>query len=315
MSSILRPKEGGGTEPPARIPMKPVLPLWIPIGLVVLILGLAGVAYTQYSAKSELEQRLAQLETKVDQDIKKLQVNDTAMASDIDVVTKKVGVNVQDLANARAFAEKLRKEHEQSLEEQKQLASAIEKKADTSAVEANVAAARAEAASKVAEAQKDSDTKISSVSGDVKTVASNLETTRADLAASRRDLVDVKTALSDQIAKNSSELATLRQKGEKDFFEFDIKKAKKNEMQRVGDVRLALNDADPKKQRYGIVIQVDDSKLEKRDKLINEPVQFLVGKEQLRYEIVVNKVEKDRIVGYLSTPKNKVLSAERPTLK
>ena len=43
--------------------------------------------------------------------------------------------------------------------------------------------------------------------------------------------------------------------------------------------------------------------------------QFLVGKEQLRYEIVVNKIEKDRIVGYLSTPKNKVLSAERPALK
>ncbi len=231
------------------------------------------------------------------------------------VVTKKVGVTGQDLAAARAMAEKLRKEHEQALEEQKQLASALATKADSAEVAANVAAARAEAATKVAEVQKDSDTKITSVSGDVKTVASNLETTRQDLAASRRDLVDVKTVLSDQIARNSSELATLRQKGEKDFFEFDIKKAKKNEMVRVGDIRLELRETDAKKQKYGIIIQVDDSKLEKKDKLINEPVQFLVGTDQLRYEVVVNKVEKDRIRGYLSAPKNKVLAAEKPVLR
>jgi hypothetical protein len=76
-----------------------------------------------------------------------------------------------------------------------------------------------------------------------------------------------------------------------------------------------LRETDPKKQRYAILIQVDDNKLEKKDKPINEPIQFLVGKEQLRYEIVVNKIEKDRIYGYLSAPKNKVLAAERPVLR
>jgi hypothetical protein len=295
--------------------VKQKLPSWIPIGLAILVLGFAGLAYTQYDAKSTLEQRVADLESKVQEDVQKLQVSTTAMASDLDLVTKKVGVTGQDLAAARALAEKLRKEHEQALEEQKQLASALATKADSAEVAANVAAARAEAATKVAEVQKDSDTKITSVSGDVKTVASNLETTRQDLAASRRDLVDVKTVLSDQIAKNSSELATLRQKGEKDFFEFDIKKGKKNDMVRVGDIRLELRETDAKKQKYGIIIQVDDSKLEKKDKLINEPVQFLVGTDQLRYEVVVNKVEKDRIRGYLSAPKNKVLAAEKPVLR
>jgi hypothetical protein len=122
--------------------------------------------------------------------------------------------------------------------------------------------------------------------------------------------VDVKNALSDQIARNSSELAQLRLKGERNFVEFDIRK-KKNELQRVGDIRIELRDADEKKKKYTIRVQVDDSMLEKKDKLVNEPVQFLVGKEQSRYEIVVNKVEKDRIVGYLATPKDKTLSAER----
>jgi hypothetical protein len=291
------------------------LPLWIPIALVVLVLGIAGVAYTQYDAKASLQQRVADLESKLQQDVQKLQASDTAMASDLDLVTKKVGVTDKELNSARAFAEKLRKEHEDSLKKQEQIASELATKANSSEVAANVAAARAEAATKVAEVQKDSDTKITSVSGEVKTVATNLETTRQDLAASRRDLVDVKNVLSDQIARNSSELNTLRQKGEKDFFEFTLKKGKKNEMTRVGDIRLELREADTKKQKYAIVIQVDDSRLEKKDKLINEPVQFLVGNDQLRYEIVINKVEKDAIRGYLSTPKNKVLAAEKPVLR
>ena len=298
-------------EPPFT-PVKQKLPLWIPAALVVLVLGLAGVAYTQYDAKTGLQKRVADLELRFEQDVEKLKASDTAIASDIEVVTKKVGVTGQELASARNLAEKLRQEHEAA---RQQLEAKLASKADSEAVEANVAAARAEAASKVAEVQKESDTRITSVSGEVKTVATNLESTRKDLDASRRDLVDVRTVLSDQIAKNSSELSLLRQKGEKDFFEFDIKKAKKNEMTRVGDIRLELREADAKKQRYAIIIQVDDSKLEKKDKLINEPIQFLVGNDQLRYEIVVNKVEKDRIRGYLSAPKNKVLAAEKPVLR
>ena len=312
--SSLRPREGGSMESHYTA-MKQKLPLWIPIALVVLVLGLAGVAYTQYDAKSSLEQRVADLETKLQENVQKLQTANTAMASDLDVVTKKVGVTDKELTSARAYAEKLRKDHEEALKKQEQMASALAGKADSAEVAANLNAARSEAATKIGEVQKESETKIGNVSGEVKTVATNLEATRADLAASRRDLVDVKTVLSDQIAKNASELNQLRQKGERDFVEFTLKKGKKNEMTRVGDIRLELRDADTKKQRYGIMIQVDDSKLEKRDKLINEPVQFLVGSDQLRYEIVVNKVEKDAIKGYLSTPKNKALAAERPVLR
>jgi|SRR5688572_7654586 len=315
--SSLRPREGGSSEPPPPYTpaRKQVLPLWIPIALIALVVGIAGVAYSQYSAKSSLEQRVAELEARLQEDVQKLDVKATAIASDVEVVTKRVGVTDKELANARALAERLRSEQEKSLEAQRQLASTVATKADSAEVAANVAAARADAIAKVVEVQKDSDTKITSVSGEVKTVATNLETTRQDLAASKRDLIDVKTTLSDQIAKNSSELATLRQKGERDYFDIDLKKAKKNEMQRVGDIRLELREADTKKQKYNIIIQVDDKRLEKKDKPINEPIQFLVGAEQLRYEIVVNKVDKDRIIGYLSTPKNKVLAAERPVLR
>jgi hypothetical protein len=146
-------------------------------------------------------------------------------------------------------------------------------------------------------------------------VASNLEATNRDLASSKRDLVDVKTALADQIAHNSSEISDLRKKGEREYFEFEIKKEKKGVMSKVADIQLMLNDTDPKKNKYAVTIQVDDNRLDKKDLSINQPVQFLVGRDKLRYELVVNIVDKDKIRGYLSAPKDKALAAERPAAR
>jgi flagellar motor switch/type III secretory pathway protein FliN len=233
------------------------------------------------------------------------------MGSDIDVVTKKLGVTAKELDSSRKFAEKIKAEQEKADE---QLASEIAAKANAT----DVAAARQEATTKVAEVQQNvqnADAKIGSVSGEVKTVAANLDATRKDLADSRRDLTDVKTTLSAQIARNAGELAELRKKGERDFFEFDLPKPKKNEMTRVADIQLQLRKTDPKKAKYDVLIQVDDSKLEKKDRTANEPVQFLVGRDKLRYELVVNFVDKDRIKGYVSAPKDKVLAAERPQFR
>jgi chromosome segregation ATPase len=233
------------------------------------------------------------------------------MGSDIELVTKKLGVTTQDLDASRKFAEKLLADQERAKE---QLASEIATKASAS----DVAAVRQEATTKVAEVQQNvqnADAKIGSVSGEVKTVAANLDATRADLADSRREITDVRSSLSAQIARNSGELADLRKKGERDFFEFDVAKPKKNEMTRVADIQLQLRKTDPKRAKYDVLIQVDDSKLEKKDRTANEPVQFLVGRDKLRYEIVVNFVDKDRIRGYLSTPKDKALAAERPQFR
>src|SRR5207237_8307265 len=100
---------------------------------------------------------------------------------------------------------------------------------------------RQEATTKLAEVQQSADTKIGNVSGEVTKVAANLDATRADLAAIRRDISDVRTTLSQQIARNSSELSDLRKKGERDFFDFDITKPKKKtDMAIVGDIWLKI---------------------------------------------------------------------------
>ena len=83
--------------------------------------------------------------------------------------------------------------------------------------------------------------------------------------------------------------------------EFTVAKAKTP--QRVGDISILLKKTDQKKNKYTLEVTADDQKVEKKDRGINEPVQFYTSKAKQPYEIVVNKVEKDTLVGYLATPK------------
>ena len=57
----------------------------------------------------------------------------------------------------------------------------------------------------------------------------------------------------------------------------------------------------PKKNKYSVDVVADDKLTEKKDRNINEPLQFYVSNSL--YELVVNTVGKDQITGYLSTPK------------
>lgn len=305
----LKPKEGGSnTPPPAQPPMNTSL---LKGGIVVAFLMIVGLAYNAYSSRSVLQEQInvlqGQLEKQTDQ-LKVVRKQATDMGADLDVVTKRLGVTTQELAASRKFAEKLKAEQDKAQEE---LANELATKASTT----DVAAVRQEATTKAAEVQQVAEAKIGNVSGEVTKVAAKLDATNKDLADSRREITDVRSTLSAQIARNSSELSDLRKKGERDYFEFDIRKPKKSEMTRVADIQLQLRKTDPKKAKYDMTIQVDDSRLEKKDRTANEPVQFLVGRDKLRYEVVVNFVDKDRVRGYLSTPKDKALSAEKPEFR
>ena len=227
------------------------------------------------------------------------------LVADLDLIKRKVGMTSLELNHARNIAQTLKRQQEQS---DKELASQLAAKANSSDVDV----ARQEAATRIAEVQQDSESKLGDVSGEVTGIKRDLLATRDDFG---RQLIDVKNSLSERIAKNSSELAELRKKGERDYFEFDISKNSKQAFQRVADLQLALLKTDTKKHKYNVAIQVDDNRLEKKDRTTNEPVQFLVGRDQLRYEVVVNVVDKDRIVGYVSTPKDKVLAAEAPRFR
>jgi hypothetical protein len=124
-----------------------------------------------------------------------------------------------------------------------------------------------------------------------------LEKTIADLKRTNGDL-GVQSGL---IATNGKELAALKALGERNYTEFKL--AKQKAPTKVGDVQIKLKSADPKKNRYSIDLIADDKTVEKKDRTINEPLQFYLSRAAQPYELVVNEVRKDVIVGYISAPK------------
>ncbi len=214
-----------------------------------------------------------------------------SLTADFSVVQKRLGVTQKELNRARAAAQRLREEQQRSVQ---QLNVEIARKADSE---------------QLSDLKNSANNRFGVVDADVTKVKTDVEATRKALEGARRDIVDVRTTLTQQIARNKGELKQLRLKGERNFYEFDIRKKKGFSL--VGDIRIGVTKTNRRRQRYDVRIVVDDNTLEKKRRTVNEPVQFLVGPTKLRYELVVNEVRRNRIIGYLSVPKDKGLSAER----
>jgi uncharacterized phage infection (PIP) family protein YhgE len=169
-------------------------------------------------------------------------------------------------------------------------------------------------ATELSQIKDTTNSKFTEVATDVDGVKANVETVKTNVAAAQTDIqktsADLKRAMGDMgvmsglIATNSKDLDQLRALGERNYFEFDINR--KEAAKKVGDIMLTLKKADPKRSRFTMDVLADDHHVEKRDKTINEPVQLYVSGNMQPYEIVVNRVDKDHVTGYLATPKVKL---------
>ena len=158
-------------------------------------------------------------------------------------------------------------------------------------------AAQQQAIAAVKQTADTATTQLATVSTDVQNTKSTLDQTISTLKKASGD-IDNQSSL---IATNGKELQALKELGERNYNEFTITKSKTP--QRVGDVMVELRKVDVKRNRFTVVITADDKQVEKRDRTLNEPIQFYTLKARQPDEIVVNQVKKDTIVGYLSTPK------------
>ncbi len=275
-------------------------------GIAFLIGGLLLAAlpfYATHTLHNELDERIRVIERDIEERHSQNRANMDKIMDQLGAVAERVDITVRDVKQDRKIAETLKSEHRQATQQ-------LRSRLDSSAKDLDQF--KQEAVSKLEAVQQDTTTRFGTVSGEVQNVRTDLDATKTDLMASRREIGDVRDSLSRQIAHNSTELAELRRRGERDYFEFDVRKSK--EMERIGDVMLQLKKADVRRQRYDVVVLVNDNKVEKKDRIANEPVTFLMGRDRLRYELVVNYVDKDRIRGYISAPKDKVLSAEGPSM-
>jgi len=159
--------------------------------------------------------------------------------------------------------------------------------------------------------QQQTEGKVAEVSSAVTDVQTDVGGVKTDVAKTQSDLADTNTQMTSMkgdlnghstlIARNNDELEILKHKGDRNYYQFTLVRSVK---QQVGTVSLELKRADSKRSRYTIDVYSDDKMYEKRDKSLNEPLQFLSGKDPILFEIVVNNVSaRNTVTGYLSSPK------------
>lgn len=259
-------------------------PRWVAIALILLFAGLGLSLYLGHAAKQDFLGELAKSSQRADsleKHIEKAAERIAGLQGELKVTSEKLGLTQEELNRARALAQNIRKEQQAS--DEKLVAQLGE----------------------VKQVQKESEAKIGQVATEVTGAKTDIEATRKDLEATKSRLERTTGDLGVQsglIARNKEELDELKRRGERNVFDFDLKKAK--DMQRVGPVQLRLLKTDPKKFKYTLTVFADDKSIEKKDKNVNEPVQFYVRGSRTPYEIVVFDLGKDRAAGYLTTPKD-----------
>jgi chromosome segregation ATPase len=258
----------------------PGAPRWIPIAFLMVVVALSLVAYMGHGARRTLETELAKANQRSDLLSAQLEQANNRIAelkAQFEITSEKLGMTAEELSRARSMAQNILKDQKASDEQLK---------------------------AQLGQLKQESEAQIGAVAGEVKGAKSDIEATKRDLEAAKGRLertIGDANVMSGLIARNREELEELKRRGERNVFEFDLRKTK--DFQRVGPVQVKLNKVDVKKNRYTMLLYADDKSIEKKDKTLNEPVQFYVRGVRVPYEIVVYELAKDRAIGYLTTPK------------
>lgn len=253
------------------------LPAIAILGLVAL--GALGFAWSNSSKLDATKQAVADqvkaVQTSVQQDVTTMkdrlgatEKTNTELQGDLKVVTDKLKITQGQLRKAR---EEAAAQNTQTTEMVKTLDTSVHTELATKATSDDV---------------KTVDTKVTKVSGDLDKTVSDLNMARSELGT--------------LIARNHDEIDVLRRQGERDYIEFTITGKKP---QKVGNVTVELKGVNEKKNRSNLIYIVEDKRYEEKNSNINTPIFFYLSGTRQPEEIVINKVGKNTISGYLSIPK------------
>jgi hypothetical protein len=206
--------------------------------------------------------------------LKRLGIAETSLKAENQVLAEKVGMTQKEIASRSAALQRQQREAEQRLSEQT--------KRQVGAVSGEVAGVK---------------TELGGAKSDIATTRSDLEATKTKLERVMGDL-NVQSGL---IAHTRDDLETLKHRGDRNIYEFSLKKGARPTP--VSTVSLQLKKVDHKKGKYTLNVMADDRTIEKKDRTLYEPLQFYTGRDRYLYEVVVMTADKNKISGYLSTPK------------
>ncbi len=260
-------------------------PRWVGLAVVVLaVVSLAalGIGWSASTRAKSTEQSLA-TEAKtlkenhevLSRRLQQAEEVNAQLQGELNVVTDRLKLTQAELGRARKQAKQIREDYSKKLTD----------------IETSV---KSELATKASAEE------VKSLTGDVTGVRSDLEATKQNLQMARGEFGTL-------VARNHDEIEQLRRLGERDYFEFTL--ARKGSRQKLGDVEVELRGANPKKHQFTIALYVDDLRLEKKNRAINEPIYFYTRGARAPLELVVNQVTKNKVVGYLSVPKVKAAAA------
>ena len=173
------------------------------------------------------------------------------------------------------------------------------------------ARAQAEQNARLSQAQAATAKQLGAATSEVSTLKSDVGGAKVSIAQTQTDLAATKSQLqrsigdqgvmSGLIARTHDELDELRHRGDRNYFEFVLRKGAPPTL--LSTIKLQAKKVDDKHAKYTMVVSADDRNIEKKDKSLDEPVQFYSGKDPVLFEVVVNSISKNEIAGYLSTPK------------
>jgi chromosome segregation ATPase len=258
-------------------------PAWqLPAILVLGLIAIGGLAFGWNasnkldSTKQDVATQLKTTQTAIDQDMSSLkdrlaqtEKTNTDLQGDLKVVTGKLKITQGQLKKARQEAAEANQDTVQKV----------------SALDTSV---HTELATKAA-------------ADDLKNVDTKVGGVRTDLDTTREDLKMARSEMGTLIARNHDEIDQLRRLGERDYIEFTI--AGKNKPQKVGNVTVELKGVNEKRGQYSVNLTSEDRLLQKKNRAMNEPIFFYLHGTKIPQELVINKVGKDTISGYVSIPK------------
>lgn len=268
------------TPTPEPVPERAGLPRWVAVLFVIAFALVGWLFYATYTNSQAARQAQDAANKKVEALAGELDKTNSRLADEkgqLEVTEQKLGLTEDELARARALAQTVRKQ---------QMAS-----------DQTFRKALGEAQANNANQFGQVNTKITNTQNDLSAAKADLEATKNKLQSTIGDL-GVQSGL---IAKNHDEVEELKALGERNIYEFTLHKSK--HMQHVGPIQLELRKVNTKHYQYTMNVLADDKNIEKKDRQVDEPLQFYVSGARAPYEIVVFKLEKNEAQGYLSTPK------------
>ena len=189
----------------------------------------------------------------------------TQLQGELKLVTDRLKMTQGELANARQQSRQIRTEYSSKLD----------------SVQTEMA-------------QKANASDVTALGGDLNGVKGDLQSAKDNLQMARGEFGTL-------IARNHDEIDQLRRMGEREYYEFTL--SGKGQRSKVGSLSMELRDTDAKKNQFTVALYVDDMRLEKKNRSVDEPIYFYMRGSRAPSELVINKVSKNQVTGYLSTPK------------